>query len=77
VFILYTQRRSTGDHSIGISRAKRSVNPRPANPNDAVKIVHVVRVSVSVSTLILEKIQKPLLFIQSPTSDPLPIAIAR
>ena len=35
------------------------------------------KVSTSVSPLMRAKIQKPLLFIQSPTSEPLPMAIAR
>jgi hypothetical protein len=41
-----------------------------------VTIVHDLSVSTSVKPPIRENIQKPLLFIQSPTSEPLPIVRA-
>ena len=62
---------------MGIRYASRSVNPSPMTPSVAVRMVQDLSVSISVKPPIRAKIQKPLLFIQSPTIEPLPIAIAR
>ena len=40
-------------------------------------MVHDLRVSTSVRPLMRAKIQKPLSFIQEPTSEPPPMAVAR
>lgn len=64
-------------YTSGSKPAAMRVTINPVTPRAAVRIVHVFSVSTVVSTLILENTQNPLLFIQSPTSDPLPIAVAR
>ena len=62
--------------TMGSRYAKSIVNPSPISPSAAVTIVHDLSVSTSVKPPIRENIQKPLLFIQSPTSEPLPIVRA-
>lgn len=57
--------------------AEIRVTRRPVSPITAVRTDQVFSVSSVVSTLIFENTQNPLLFIQSPTSDPLPITVAR
>ena len=54
-----------------------TVTTIPVIPSAAVSTDQVRSVSVGVSTPIFEKIQNPLLFIQSPIRDPLPMAQAR
>ena len=61
----------------GTINASSKVKTNPVIPSAAVTMTHDLSVSVSVSPLIFAKIQKPLLFIQSPTSEPLPMAKAR
>ncbi len=61
----------------GISRAASSVKPIAVTPNRTSRMVHVFRASISVRLPIRAKIQKPLSFIQEPTSEPAPMAVAR
>ena len=57
--------------------ARMMVVTKLAIPVVANKAVHDLRVSPSVKPPILANIQKPLSFIQVPTMDPLPIAVAK
>lgn len=53
------------------------VNPKLVNPSTTSSVDQALRPSTSVSPLMRVKIQKPESFIQEPTSEPPPMAVAR
>ena len=71
---VFVQKRN---YVIGQTKVSRTVVPRLVKPNTISSGVHDLSASSSVRPLILQKIQKPLSFIQEPMSEPAPMAVAR